>query len=54
MAKSNTTPIVAATVACLLFGGVTYWVVDKAGGTKLEPQNSNTPNATVSGPPAFK
>lgn len=43
--------ILASTVACLLFGFVTWWVVDAAGGTKVESTYSNTPNATVPGPP---
>ena len=54
MAKSNTSMILLATIATLLFGLVTWWVVDAAGGTKVEPGYSNTPNATVPGPPAFK
>jgi hypothetical protein len=54
MAKSNTAMISAAMVATLVFGGVTWWVVDRAGGTKVEPGYSNTPNATVPGAPDFK
>lgn len=54
MAKSNTSMIGYAMIATLLFGGVTWWVVDRAGGTKVEPGYSNTPNATIPGPPAFK
>jgi hypothetical protein len=54
MVKSNTATILVAMVATLLFGFVTWWAVDAAGGTKVEPGSSNTPNATVSGPPAFK
>ena len=53
MAKSNTAMIGGAMIATLLFGGITYWVVDRAGGTKVEPAYSNTPNATVPGPPDF-
>jgi hypothetical protein len=51
MAKSNVIMISVAMVFTLIFGAVTYWVVDRAGGTKVEPGYSNTPNATVPGPP---
>ena len=54
MAKSNTGLIIWATIATLLFGGITWWVTDAAGGTKVDPAYSNTPNATVPGPPEFK
>ena len=54
MAKSNTMTILVAMIATLLFGGITLWVVERAGGTKVEPSYSNTPNATVPGPPAFR
>lgn len=54
MAKSNTSMILIATIATVLFGILTWWVVVIAGGTKLEPGYSNTPNATVPGPPEFK
>ena len=54
MAKSNTSMITISTIAMLLFGATTWWVVDAAGGTKVEPGYSNTPNATVPGAPAFK
>lgn len=54
MAKSNTSMIVLAMIATLLFGAVTWWVVELAGGTKMDPGYSNTPNATVPGPPEFK
>ena len=53
MAKSNTKTILAAMVATLVFGGITWWVVDAAGGTEIDPGYSNTPNATVSGPPVY-
>lgn len=43
--------IVLGAVFCLLFGAVTFWVVDTAGGTKMDPGYSNTPNATVPGVP---
>lgn len=45
--------IVLGAVFCLLFGAVTLWVVDRAGGTKMDPGYSNTPNATVPGPPGI-
>jgi hypothetical protein len=54
MLKSNTALILAAMVATLLFGGLTFWVVDRAGGTKVSPSYSNTPNATVPGPPGLR
>jgi hypothetical protein len=54
MFKSNTAKILVATFATLLFGGLTWWVTDRAGGTSLDPGYSNTPNATVPGPPDFK
>ena len=37
-----------------VFAIATYFVVVAAGGTELRPDDSNTPNATVPGPPAFK
>jgi len=43
--------ILIGAIFCLLFGAVTFWVVDRAGGTKFDPAYSNTPNATVPGPP---
>lgn len=54
MAKSNFVMIAVAMVATLLFGALTWWVVDRAGGTKVDPGYSNTPNATVPGPPGVK
>jgi hypothetical protein len=54
MLKSNTAMILVAAVATLLFAGITWWVVDAAGGTAVDPAYSNTPNATVPGPPEFK
>ena len=54
MAKSNFAMIAVAMIATLLFGGITYWVVDRAGGTKVDPSYSNTPNATVPGAPEFR
>ena len=37
-----------------VFAIATYFVVVAAGGTEIRPDDSNTPNATVPGPPAFK
>lgn len=54
MTKSSTGLILVSTVAMLLFGVVTWWATDTAGGTKVDPAYSNTPNATIPGPPAFK
>jgi hypothetical protein len=54
MLKSNTAMILLAMVATLVFAGITWWVVDTAGGTAVDPAYSNTPNATVPGPPEFK
>jgi hypothetical protein len=54
MAKSNTRLILLAMVATVIFGAITWWVTDAAGGTKVEPGYSNTPNATVPGPPGLK
>jgi peptidoglycan/LPS O-acetylase OafA/YrhL len=54
MLKSNAALILAAMVATLLFGGLTYWVVERAGGTKVSADYSNTPNATVPGPPRLR
>ena len=54
MLKSNTALIVVSAIGMLLFGFITWWTVVTAGGTKIEPGYSNTPNATISGPPAFK
>jgi hypothetical protein len=53
MAKSNFQMIFAAMVATLVFAFVTWWVIDRAGGTALDPAYSNTPNATVPGPPGI-
>ena len=41
-------------IVVALFGGVTYAVVRAAGGADVSPSYSNTPNAVVPGPPAFK
>jgi hypothetical protein len=51
MTRSNTGVILVGAIFCLLFGVVTWWVTDAAGGTTMDPHYSNTPNATVPGPP---
>lgn len=38
----------------MLVGAGTIYVVVHVAGGQLNPGNSNTPNATVPGPPAFK
>lgn len=52
--RSNAGTILLAVVALLLLGVVTFAVVKAAGGTDVSPAYSNTPNAVVPGPPAFK
>jgi hypothetical protein len=52
--KSNLPMIVLSVIGLLIYTFGTYIVVDLAGGTKVSPDYSNTPNATVPGPPAFK
>lgn len=37
-----------------LYAIATYVIVQTAGGVKLSPDYSNTPNATVPGPPPFR
>jgi hypothetical protein len=46
--------IVGAIVGTAVFCLTTYLVVEQAGGTKVESDYSNTPNAVVPGPPAFQ
>lgn len=52
--RLNTRLILAAMVATVLFGALTWWVVDRAGGTAVDANYSNTPNATVPGPPDLR
>ena len=52
--KSIVPLIVGAVVGTAVFCVSSYLVVDAAGGTKVESDYSNTPNAVVPGPPAFK
>ena len=49
--NSGSTLLVIFVVA--MFAAITYITVDLAKGG-LSPSNSNTPNATVPGPPAFR
>ncbi|MBC7679220.1 MAG: hypothetical protein H7233_09545 [Pseudorhodobacter sp.] len=44
---------VVTVLLVFLFAIATYFVVLAAGGTQVRPDNSNTPNATVPGPPPF-
>ena len=52
--KSPLPKIVGALAGLALFCVSTYLAVDAAGGTKVEPDYSNTPNAVTPGAPAFK
>jgi hypothetical protein len=52
--KSNVPMIVVSVVSTFAFAIGTYVVVEAAGGTKIEPGYSNTPNATIPGPPGVK
>ena len=52
--KSNAPLIVGTLVSLAAFSVVTFAVVEQAGGTDVSPDYSNTPNAVVPGPPAFK
>lgn len=52
--KSNVPMYVMTFVSLAIFAATTYVVVDQAGGVGVRPEDSNTPNAVVPGPPAFK
>lgn len=52
--KSNVPLIVGTLVSLAAFSVVTFVVVDQAGGTKVTPDYSNTPNGVVPGAPDFK
>ncbi len=52
--KSNAKLVIGALVGIAIFGVSTYVVVDQAGGTKVEPGYSNTPNGVTPGAPPFK
>lgn len=55
MASSrNALTISLALLALALFSVVVYVVVSISGGVGVSPDYSNTPNAVVPGPPAFK
>ena len=52
--KSPLPMVVGALLGTAVFCVSTYLVVDAAGGTKVESDYSNTPNAVTPGAPAFK
>lgn len=52
--KTNTGVILAAVLGVVVYAVGTYVAVEAAGGTKIEPSYSNTPNGVTVGPPAFK
>ena len=45
---------IIAVVGVIVYSVATWAVVEQAGGTKIEPGYSNTPNAVTSAPPDFK
>ena len=45
---------VTAVLGVVVYSVGVWAVVEQAGGTKIEPDYSNTPNAVTSAPPAFK
>ena len=45
---------IAAVFGVAVYSVATWAVTEKAGGTKVEPSYSNTPNSVTSAPPAFK
>ena len=45
---------VIAVFGVIVYSVATWAVVEQAGGTKVEPAYSNTPNAVTSAPPDFK
>ncbi|MGZ6793189.1 MAG: hypothetical protein ACXVFV_09570 [Mycobacteriales bacterium] len=52
--KSNLVPFVVTFLGLAIFAGGTYAVVEAAGGTKVDPAYSNTPNGVTPGAPDFK
>lgn len=46
--------VIAALLSTVVFAVGTYYVVEVAGGTKVEADYSNTPNGVTPGPPDFK
>jgi hypothetical protein len=52
--KSNVPLYVVSLLGLAIFTATTYVVVDQAGGVGVHPDDSNTPNFIVPGPPDFK
>lgn len=52
--KSNVPKIILTVVGLAIYAVGTYAVVEVAGGTHVSSADSNTPNATIPGPPDFK
>jgi hypothetical protein len=52
--KSNVPLYVMTAVGLAIYAATTWIVVDNAGGVGVHSDDSNTPNAVVPGPPAFK
>lgn len=52
--RSNAPMIVMTLLGLAVYAATTYIVVDQAGGVGVHSNDSNTPNAVVPGPPAFK
>jgi hypothetical protein len=52
--SSLTKAWIAAVLGVGVYAVATWAVTEAAGGTKIEPGYSNTPNAVTSAPPAFK
>jgi hypothetical protein len=51
---SLTKASIAAVIGVAIYSVATWAVTEAAGGTKIEPSYSNTPNAVTSAPPDFK
>lgn len=49
--KSNVPLYLATLLGLAVYAGGTYAVVQAAGGTEIRPEESNTPNHVVPGPP---
>ncbi len=52
--KGNTGVILAAVLGIVVYAVGTFVAVEAAGGTKIEPTYSNTPNGVTVGAPGFK
>ncbi len=52
--KSNVRMIVGACLGIAVYCVATYVVVEQAGGTKVDPAYSNTPNGVTPGAPDFE